>query len=97
MPLIYSMLLLQALANFHLAIDNFASRYTVTIGEGNNILLEVGCSRIFHRCSMDETCTHVIRYRSTKEFKMVKDKMEIENLKEEEVVVWEKTAVQKVS
>ena len=66
------------------------------IGEENDLLLDVGCSRIFHICSMDETCTHVIRYSSTKEYKMVKDKTEIENLKEE-AVVWEKVAIKKVS
>eukprot|EP00795_Rhopilema_esculentum_P006652 gene6652-12192_t len=73
----------------------FASRYTVIIGEESDILLEAGCSTIFHICSMDETCTHVIRYRTTKEYKMAKDKTEIENLKEEEVVVWEKVAIKK--
>ena len=97
MPVINSMLLLQGLANLCLANEMFSSRYEVIIGQESPNLLEAGCSKIFHRCSMDETCTHVIRYRSSKEYKMVKDKMEIENLKEEEEVVWEKTAVQKVS
>ncbi|XP_065060762.1 uncharacterized protein LOC135688015 isoform X2 [Rhopilema esculentum] len=86
--------LLQALANFCLAIEMFASSYTLIIGEESDILLEAGCSTIFHICSMDETCTHVIRYRTTKEYKMAKDKTEIENLKEE-AVVWEKVAIKK--
>eukprot|EP00795_Rhopilema_esculentum_P006642 gene6642-12183_t len=72
----------------------FASSYTLIIGEESDILLEAGCSTIFHICSMDETCTHVIRYRTTKEYKMAKDKTEIENLKEE-AVVWEKVAIKK--
>ena len=43
----------------------------------------------FFSCSIDESCSHVIQYKKTNKFKIVKDKMELESLKEP-VTIWEK-------
>ena len=43
----------------------------------------------FFTCSIDKSCSYVIKYKKTNKFKIVKNKIELESLKEP-VTLWEK-------
>ena len=45
--------------------------------------------REFFTCSINKSCSYVIKYKKTSKFKIIKDKMELDSLKEP-VTIWEK-------